>query len=42
MEGRAFLVSVEALNICPCTVKPEVVWKVKNPLVESACYVMEY
>ena len=40
MEGRAFLVSVKALNIFPCAVKPEVVWKVKTPLVECACYVM--
>ena len=42
MECRAFLMSVKALDIFPCTVKREVVWKIKNPLVEWACYVMQY
>ena len=42
MEGRAFPVSVKALDVCARSVKPDVVWKVNNPLVESACYVMEY
>ena len=42
MEFRAFLVSVKALNIFSCAVKPEVVWKVKNPLEGCAWYVMEY